>query len=148
MRIPNKPLPIFLAFLCAFSTAAYALVIHSHHENAALSRFLMWCPGFSALCTCLLLRIPLGTLGWGWPARRFLGLAYFLPLIYATPVYLLTWLVIRGTFFLHSFEAAMVKHYGLGRWPGLATFGLALPLLFTVSVIGEAVWSLGEELGW
>ena len=90
MRILKKPLPLFLVFLCAFSGAAYALVIHSHHESAALSRFTMWCPGFAALCTCLLLRIPLGALGWGWPARRFLRLAYFLPLIYAAPVYLLT----------------------------------------------------------
>jgi membrane protease YdiL (CAAX protease family) len=148
MRIPNKPLPIFLAFLCAFSTAAYALVIHSHHENAALSRFLMWCPGFSALRTCLLLRIPLGTLGWGWPARRFLRLAYFLPLIYAAPVYLLTWLAVRDAFSLKSFEETMAGIYGLGSWPALGTFGVALPLLFTIAVIGTAVWALGEELGW
>jgi membrane protease YdiL (CAAX protease family) len=25
---------------------------------------------------------------------------------------------------------------------------VALPLLFTITVIGEAVWALGEELGW
>ena len=55
---------------------------------------------------------------------------------------------LRGTFSIKSFEAAMVEPYGLRRWPGLGTFGVALPLLFTVSVIGEAVWSLGEELGW
>jgi membrane protease YdiL (CAAX protease family) len=148
MRAPDKPLPIFLALLCIFSAAAYALVIHSHHESAALSRFLMWCPGFAALCTCLLLRVPLGTLGLGWPARRFLRLAYFLPLIYAAPVYLLTWLAVRGAFSLKSFEAAMAGIYGLGRWPALGTFGVAMPLLFTITVIGTAVWALGEELGW
>ena len=148
MRIPNKPLPIFLAFLCVFSATSNALVIHSHHESAALSRFAMWCPGFAALCTCLLLRIPIGTLGWGWPARRFLRLAYFLPLIYAAPVYLLTWLTIRGAFSLGSFEATMSGTYGLGRWPALGTFGVALPLLFTIAVIGTATWARGEELGW
>jgi hypothetical protein len=91
---------------------------------------------------------PLGTLGWRWPARRFLRLAYFLPLIYAAPVYLLTWLVIRGAFSLNSFEAAIADTYELGRWPALGTFGVALPLLFTITVIGEGVWALGEELGW
>ena len=81
--------------------------------------------------------------------RPFLhSLAYFLPLIYAAPVYLLTWLVIRGAFSLSSFEAAMADTYGLGCWPALGTFDVALPLLFTITVIGEAVWGLGEELGW
>ena len=139
-RVPQqRPLSIFLFFLCVFSGCAYALAVHSHHLSAALARFTTWCPGFAALCTCLLLRIPLGTLGWGWPARRFLRLAYFLPLIYAAPAYLLTWLVIRGAFSLNSFEAAMADTYGLGRWPALGTFGVALPLLFTVAVIGAPV---------
>ena len=112
-RVPQqRPLSIFLFFLCVFSGCTYALAVHSHHESAALSQFTVWCPGFAALCTCLLLRIPLGPLGWGWPARRFLRLAYFLPLIYAAPVYLLTWLVIRGAFSLNSFEAAMADTYG------------------------------------
>jgi hypothetical protein len=42
----------------------------------------------------------------------------------------------------------MVEPYGLARWPAFGTFGVALPLLFTVGVVFEAVWSLGEELGW
>src|SRR5215467_14800291 len=92
-RVPQqRPLSIFLFFLCVFSGCAYALLAHSHQVTIALARFTEWGPGFAALCTCLLLRIPLGTLGWEWPARRFLGLAYFLPLIYAAPVYLLTWM--------------------------------------------------------
>jgi hypothetical protein len=65
-RVPQqRPLSIFLFFLCVFSGCTYALAVHSHHESAALSQFTAWCPGFAALCTCLLLRIPLGTLGWG-----------------------------------------------------------------------------------
>jgi membrane protease YdiL (CAAX protease family) len=42
----------------------------------------------------------------------------------------------------------MAGAYGLGRWPALGTFGVALLLLFTITVIGTAVWALGEELGW
>jgi membrane protease YdiL (CAAX protease family) len=148
VRVPNKPLPTFLVLLCIFSAAAYALVVHSHHETAALSRFLMWSPGFAALSTCLLLRIPLGTLGWRWPATRFLTLAYFLPLLYATPVYLLTWLTIRDAFALTGFEATMAGMYGLAASPILGTFGVAFPLLLTITVIGTATWALGEELGW
>jgi uncharacterized protein len=149
MRVlQQRPLSTFLFLLAVFSGCTYVLDVHSHHLTETLAQFVVWCPGFAALCTCLLLRIPLGTLGWSWPARRFLKLAYVLPLLYATPVYLLTWLVIRGSFSLKSFEAGMIAPYGLGRWPALETLGVALPLLFTVSVIFEAGWALGEELGW
>ncbi len=148
MRVLNKSVWLFLFFLLAFSAAAYALVVHSHHETAALSRFLMWSPGAAALCTCWVLRIPVGTLGWHWPAWRFLRLSYFLPLLYAAPVYLFTWLVVPGAFALRSFEAVMVVPYGLEHWPALGTFGVALPLLFTITVMGTMVWALGEELGW
>ena len=148
-RVPQqRPLSIFLFFLGVFSGCTYALDVHSHRLTATLAQFIVWCPGAAALCTCLLLRIPLRTLGWSWPARRFLRLAYFLPLLYATPVYLLTWLVVRGSFTLKSFEASMLEPYGLARWPAFGTFGVALPLLFTVGVVFEAAWSLGEELGW
>src|ERR1051326_6223228 len=126
-RVPQqRPLSIFLFFLCVFSGCTYALEVHSHHLSAAIAQFTTWCPGLAALCTCLLLRIPIGTMGWDWPPRRFLRLAYFLPLIYAAPVYLLTWLVIRGAFSLNSIETAMADPYGLGHWTALGTFGVAL----------------------
>src|ERR1700679_2286355 len=118
MRVPQqRPLSIFLFFLGVFSGCKYALDVHSHLLTATLAQFIVWCPGAAALCTCLLLRIPLRTLGWSWPARRFLRLAYFLPLIYAAPVYLLAWLVIRGAFSLNSFEAAMADTYDWDAGP-------------------------------
>jgi uncharacterized protein len=61
----QRPLSIFLFFLCAFSGCTYALAVHSYRESEALVQFTTWCSGFAALCTCLLLLIPLGTLGWG-----------------------------------------------------------------------------------
>lgn len=108
----------------------------------------MWCPGFAALCSCLWLKIPIGTLGWRWPSPHTLRLAYFLPLIYATPVYVLVWLAVPGAFTLRDYEAVMARGYGLERWPVLGTFGVALPLLFTVTVLGTTIWTVGEELGW
>lgn len=148
VRASDKDLPVFFAFLCVFSAASYALVIHSHRLDAPLSRFTMWCPGFAALCTCLCLKIPVGSLGWSWPAPRFLKLAYFLPLLYAGPIYFITWLCIHGTFSLHSLEGTMSGMYGLGQSPVFGTFAVAMPLLFTVNVIATCVWALGEELGW
>ena len=148
MRIEAKVLPTFLGFLLLFSSAAYALILHSHHESAPLSRFIMWCPGAAAVVTCLLLDCPLARLGLGWPAGRFLWVGYFLPLAYASPVYLLTWLMIPGSMVLQPFEAMMAGQYGLANWPMLGTFGVAVPLLFTINVIATGTWALGEELGW
>lgn len=148
MRVLSKSVWLFLFFLVAFSAAAYGLVVHSHHETAALSLFLMWSPGAAALCACWVLRVPVGTLGWHWPGPRSLRLSYLLPLLYPTPAYLFTWLVVPGAFALRTFEAAMVMPYGLEHWPALGTFGVALPLLFTITVIGTMVWTVGEELGW
>ena len=147
-RPPTQSIAAFLLLLCVFSAVAYALIIHLHHETAALSRFVMWCPGFAALCSCLWLNIPTATLGWRWPSAHTLRLAYFLPFVYATPVYVLVWLAVPGAFVLRDYEAVMARGYGLERWPVLGTFGVALPLLFTVTVLGTAIWTLGEELGW
>ena len=144
----KRQLTIFLLFLGFFSGIAYALILHSHHETAPLSRFIMWCPGFAAIVTCLVMKIPLGSLGWRWPARPFLVLAYFLPLLYAAPVYAITWLSIHGSFSAKPYESMMASQFGLSNWPILGTLGIALPQLFTITVIGTVVWTLGEELGW
>jgi hypothetical protein len=54
-RVPQqRPLSIFLFLLCVFSGCTYALDVHSHHLSNALAQFTTWCPGFAALCTCLL----------------------------------------------------------------------------------------------
>jgi membrane protease YdiL (CAAX protease family) len=90
----------------------------------------------------------MGTFGWQWPSPQYLRVAYFLPLLYAAPVYLSVWLVIPGAFAMRSYEVAMAGAYGLDRWPGLGTFGVAMPLLFTITVISTCTWALGEELGW
>ena len=141
-------LPTFLTFLCLFSVAAYALILHSHHETAPLSRFIMWCPGAAAIVTCLLSHLPMARLGLWWPAQRFIWISYFLPLIYATPVYVLTWIMIHGSFAPYPYEAMMAGQYGLAKWPALGTLGVALPLLFTINVVATVTWALGEELGW
>ena len=76
-RTQARLLPTFVVFLCLFSAAAYALILHSHHQTAPLSRFLMWCPGAAAIVTCLLLRSSVARLGFAWPAKRFICISYF-----------------------------------------------------------------------
>ena len=138
----------FLVLLCLFSAAADALVVHFGKEPAMLSRFLMWCPGAAALATCALHRLPRATLGWHWPATRWLVLAYAVPILYALPVYAGAWLSIPGALDAAGFAATTAGAYGFADHPVLATGLIGVPLIATVVVLSTMTWALGEELGW
>lgn len=147
-RAPARALAIFLLLLCAFSAVAYALTIHLHRQTPMLSRFMMWCPGAAALGTCAILRLPQAALGWRWPKGRWLAFAYVAPILYALPVYGLTWAIARGALAPGSFLGATAAEYGFPGSPVLATMFIGLPLMATAGMVGGMTWALGEELGW
>ncbi|RZA16221.1 MAG: CPBP family intramembrane metalloprotease, partial [Proteobacteria bacterium] len=144
----DREISVFLVLLSLSSAAAYGLIIHIHKEPAMLSRLIMWCPGAAALATCALHRIPRATLGWSWPATRWLVLAYVAPLLYVLPVYSVTWAVIAGSFAPADFLNATASQYGFARQPALATALVGVPLLATMGMVGGLTWALGEEIGW
>lgn len=143
-----------VAFLCLvflFSSLPYFLMIHSHHigaGNRLVVRMIMWCPAAAAFATCALFRIDTRTLGWSWRPVRYEALAYLLPLAYAIPVYAVTWIAVRGSFALDTFEQHAAKSLSMSASPHLATFGLMIPMLATLGVIGSLANALGEEIGW
>lgn len=147
-RRSDRAVFTFLVLLSLFSAAADALVIHLGKESAMLSRFLMWCPGAAALATCALCRMPRATLGWGWPATRWLALAYALPVLYALPVYSSAWTFIAGALAPGDFATTTAGAYGFAGHPALATALIGVPLIATVVVLSSVTWALGEELGW
>jgi uncharacterized protein len=138
----------FLLLLCVFSAFAYFLIIHIHRETAMLSRFIMWCPGAAALATCAIWSAPQASLGWRWPKARWLVLSYLLPIIYALPVYILTWMSVRGAFSPAAFLSSSAGQYGFSSTPVLATALVGVPLLGILGVLSTCTWALGEELGW
>lgn len=151
MRPLARQIVTFLALVFGFSCVPYALMIHTHHIGAGggmVVRLVMWCPALAALATCALYRIDLATLGWNWRPAKYEVLAYFLPLLYAVPVYAVCWIAIRGSFALVAFETAAAASFGLEQSPCLATFSLEIPLLATLGVIGSLANALGEEIGW
>ncbi len=151
MRPLGKEILTFLGFVFLFSSVPYALMIHTHHIGAGgglVVRMVMWCPAAAAFITCWLRRIPLRTLGWNWLPARYEACGYFLPLLYAVPVYALTWIFIRDSFVLGEFERTTAASFSLPHSPLLATFALGIPLLATLGVIGSLANALGEEIGW
>jgi membrane protease YdiL (CAAX protease family) len=145
---PRNHVWAFLACVCLFACAADVLRIHLDHQNTMLDRFAMWGPGASTLVTCWIYRIDVRTLGWHWPKKRWLMLSYFLPLLYATPVYLVTWIAVDKSFALDSFMESVAGSYNLAQWKVFGTFVVGMPLLLTVGMLSGLVWALGEELGW
>lgn len=145
---PARHLWFFLAMVCLFSAAADTLRTHVDHQNPMLDRFAMWGPAAATAITCWVHGIDLRTLGWQWPRTRWLTLSYLLPLLYAAPVYLATWLFVPDSFALDRFMAATAGAYGLSGLKVFGTFGVGLPLLLTVGMIAGLTWALGEEIGW
>jgi uncharacterized protein len=138
----------FLACVFLLLFPAVALKLNLDRQNLMLERFTMWGPGTAALLTGWLYRIDPATLGWHWPARRWLVLGYVIPLLYAAPVYLATWLLIDHSFVLQAFMDGLSSSYNLASHEVAGTFVVGIPLLLTVGVLSTVTWALGEELGW
>lgn len=151
MRSVTKEIVIYLLLVFLFSSLPYAILIHSGHlatGGGLLVFLLMWCPAAAAFLTCALRRIPVSSLGWNWFPARYESYGYFLPIVYALPVYVITWAVVGGSFALQPFLAAAAKSFQLADHPYLAAFGLEVPLLATIGVISSLARALGEEIGW
>ena len=151
MRPAARQILTFLALVFAFSSVPYALIIHSGHvaSGGGLAvRLIMWCPAMAAFLTCALFRIDLATLGWNWRPAKYEGLAYLLPWIYALPVYLACWLVIKGSFAFSAYAARAATSWGFDKSPGFPAWGLGLLLTASIGIIGSLSTALGEEIGW
>ena len=146
-----KQILTFLMLVFAFSTLPYYLVIHSGHlavGNGLVVSLLMWCPAFAALASCALMKIDLATLGWNWrPARNEIW-AYVIPILYALPVYVITWAVVSGSFDFSKFAAPLGIAFGFPHSPRATALLLAIPLYAVIGVIGSTARALGEEIGW
>jgi membrane protease YdiL (CAAX protease family) len=138
----------FLVLVGLFSLIAESLKFHLDQQNIMLDRLTMWGPGTAALITCWLYRIDVKTLGWRWPTPGWMPLSYVIPLLYATPVYLVTWIVIDHSLALQPFMDSVSASYNFANWKVFGTFFVGIPLLLTLGVVSTITWALGEELGW
>jgi len=151
MRPLTKQILLYLFLVFLFSALPYYLFIHTGHigvGNGMGVALVMWCPAFAALATCRLLRIDAATLGWNWRPIRYVAWAYFIPVLYALPVYLSTWTLIRGSFAFNEFANSLAAAFGFPSWPRATALFLAIPCYATLGVIRSTAVALGEEIGW
>lgn len=151
MRPLAEQIFTFLLLVFGFSSLPYYLVIHSGHlavGNGLVVSMLMWCPAFAALASCVLLKIDLASLGWNWRPARYEAWAYVIPILYALPVYVITWLVIAGSFNFSQFAVPLGTAFGFPNSPRATALLLAIPLYAVLGVISSTARALGEEIGW
>jgi len=151
MRPLTKQILIYLLLVFGFSCLPYFLIVHSGHVgagNGMAVMMVMWCPAFAALATCRILRIDPATLGWKWRPVRYVAWSYAIPVLYALPVYLATWALIRGSFAFESFAIPLGEAFGFPTHPRATTLFLAIPCYAIYGVIRSTSSALGEEIGW
>ena len=146
-----KQILLYLVLVFTFSSLPYYLMIHSGHIGAGkglVVALIMWCPAFAALATCRIFRIDLASLGWNWRPARYEAWGYVIPILYALPVYIATWAVIRGSFAFSVFANPLAEAFGFPNAPRVTALLLAIPCYATVGVISSTARALGEEIGW
>jgi uncharacterized protein len=151
MRPLPKQILTFLIFVFAFSSLPYFLVIRVGHlsvGNGMVVGLLMWCPALAAFTTCAALKIDFASLGWNWRPARYETWAYVIPILYALPVYAVTWAAISNSFNFEKFAALLGTAFGFPNSPRAATLFLAIPLYALIGVIASTARALGEEIGW
>ncbi len=139
----------FVALTGLLSAPFYALVIASGHLSGAGGAYvsgLMWCPGLAALLTARLTGYSLT--GWTWPRRRWLLIAYLLPLGYAATAYSLVWLSGAGHFPDASYVASSRESLGLPGLTDSAVIWVSLVLFGLTGMVQGTARALGEEIGW
>jgi uncharacterized protein len=151
MRPLPKQILTFLLLVFAFSSVPYLLVIHAGHLSMGggiVVGLLMWCPALAAFAACSLLKIDRATLGWNWRPARYEAWAYVIPILYALPVYVVTWMAVSGSFDFAKFAAPLGASFGFPNSPRAAALLLAIPLYAFIGVIASTARALGEEIGW
>jgi membrane protease YdiL (CAAX protease family) len=151
MTPSSRGLLTYLLLVYPLSALSWAIIIHAGHLAAGgglLVGVLMWTPAISAFLACRILHIDVATLGWSWRPARFEALAYILPLLYATPVYVACWLAVPHSFDFAAFSAGAGVSWGFPNWPHACALLLTIPVYASFGIIRSIASALGEEIGW
>ena len=141
---------LFLELTLAFSLGIWPLIIWSGHLYMGFGLMipvLMWCPGLAALATCRLCGRGFESLGLRCPQKKYIAIAYLLPIVYASIAY---GSVYAGRFggLNYQFVAVVVDEFGLPGLPAWGTIALFIISMATGGVLQSLSAAIGEEIGW
>jgi len=140
---------VYLLLTFALSSIFYVLVIRRANAGQSpglLILGLMWCPGVSGLATRLIFQSNLRGHGFLWGKTKYQFASYWIPLAYASAVYLPIW------FAGYANLSTRLLSPLLRLFPTVhqqsAVVALNFIFLATLGVAFSCISALGEELGW
>lgn len=142
-----RPVLVFVGLTAVLATVAYYFVIE-HGLRRYYVAFLMWTPGLAVFAGAHLGFIDLRSLGWRWPAGRWIMLAYLLPVLYGLIAYAVIWGGGFGGLLDAKFIQEVSYFLGLDGWSEGATIAFGIVMFGTVGMIWHMATALGEEIGW
>lgn len=107
----------------------------------------MWSSGLAALATKKIFGEKIRDLPWRWGDSRFAWLGYLIPLAYAVPVYLITWLTGLGAFNTAALSKTATD-LGWQNFPPSVVLILFFVFNGTLGMVAKTSRALGEEIGW
>ena len=137
-----------LAMLLSFGFGAF--ILHAGKLDAGNLLYVTgvtWSPGLAAFATKKLFGESIRDLPWRWGDARYAWLAYFIPVGYALPVYLIAWITGLGAFNM-SILPKIVADFGWQNFPTALALFLFVLITATTGIVGKLSRALGEEIGW
>ena len=145
-----KKIVCFYALAMLFSFGFGGFILRAGKLDAGNLLYVtgaMWSPGLAAFATKKLFGESIRDLPWRWGDARYAWLAYFIPIGYALPVYLIAWITGLGAFNM-SILAKIGGDFGWQNFPSALTLFLFILITATIGMVGKLSRALGEEIGW
>lgn len=142
MALGQRQIRVFLAITVVLVGLAYIPILQTGRLGTwggMAVMLVMWAPGVAGMLTQLITTRSLRGMGWKPRTWGLLGLALVLPLLYAGPVYALTWSSGLGSFNPQGWTSQLPPGFSIGG---------ALALLLTVGMLQSLISGTGEEIGW
>ncbi len=108
---------------------------------------LMWCPGAAGLTTRLLFQHSLRGAGWGKPRAWYAWAGYWIPIAYASVVYVPLWIAGYSDFHATAIQQLLGRTHLTAAPSGIGVLAY-VAIAATIGLIPEAFAALGEEIGW
>lgn len=140
---------VYLLLTFALSSIFYVLVIRRSSGGQSLGLLilgLMWCPGVSGIATRLIFQGNLHGHGFGWGKTKYQFASYWIPLAYASAVYLPIWFAGYANLTTRLFPPLNRIFGNVHGEPAIVLVNFVF--LATLGVFSSCISALGEELGW